>query len=105
MSVRAEFRNTINAVEQLLEQEHSEPREVRNGIKALVTAYQAKGVVSEAYRNFDDSGVLQWKNYLRAANVKETEPLDAYISRVRSNLDEMRNFESKFLRTKVATPA
>lgn len=100
MNVRAEFRSTIDAVERLLEQEHSDPREVRNGIKALVTAYQAKDVVSQAYRNFDDSGVLQWKNYLRAANVKDKELIGEYIERVRGNLDEMRRFDAQFLRPK-----
>ena len=103
MSVRNEFIKTINAVEQVLEQPGQPPREIRNSIKALITAYQAQDVVQQSFKNFDNSGVLQWRNFLRAANVRDQEGRDEYIGRIRTNLDEVRRFEVEFLRGKALT--
>jgi hypothetical protein len=98
MSVKKEFEKTMEAVERVLDQNQESPRAIRESIKQLVTSYQAKDVVRQAYQNFADSGVMQWKTFLRAANVKQGEELPDYVGRIRINLSEMQQFNAKHLK-------
>lgn len=104
MSVKNEFKQALEAVEQILDNQPREPREVRESIKKLVAAYQAKDVVHAAFERFSDSGVMQWKTFLRAANVQKGEMIDTYSSRIRVNLDAMRSFDEKHLRSSSISP-
>lgn len=102
MSVKNEFVQTLKAVEQVLDQaptqEAVDPKSIRSSIKQIVTAYVAKDVVKHAYSNFSDSGVVQWKAFLRSANVKQNEPMDAYLGRVRESLSGMERFSAVHLK-------
>ncbi len=101
MTVKKEFNQTIAAVEHVLSQSQqgqADPREIRASIKQLVTAYQAKELVREAYKNFADSGVMQWKTFLRAANVKQDERIGEYLQRIQGNLQEMKRFDAIHLK-------
>jgi DUF971 family protein len=98
MTVKKEFNQTMAAVEHVLAQGQTDPREIRACIKQLVTAYQAKDVVSQAFKNYADSGVMQWKTFLRAANVKQDEPLGEYLERIKMNLQEMKRFDATYLK-------
>lgn len=98
MSVKNEFNQTLSAVDQVLQGEPADPRAVRESIKQLVSSYRAKEVVRSAYSSFNDSGVVQWKTFLRAANVQKNEAVADYVARVRENLESMRSFDAKYLR-------
>lgn len=98
MNVKNEFNQTLSAVEKVLQDAPADPRSIRESIKQLVSSYQAKEVVRSAYSSFNDSGVVQMKTFLRAANVQKNEAINDYVIRVRENLESMRSFDAKYLR-------
>lgn len=98
MSVKDEFSKTINAIQDILDKNNMSPREIRNSIKLLVSSYQSKEVINTAYQNYSDSGVIQWKSFLRAARVSKEESAQSYSDRIKVNLDHMRKFSAIHLR-------
>lgn len=98
MSVPQHFRDTLTAVQSVLDSgSERRPEEIRLSIKECVVAYQAVDAVRQAYLSYSDSGVVQMKNFLRAANVRKNETTSDYIDRVRANLDDMHQFSNKVL--------
>jgi hypothetical protein len=98
-SIRATFETTVNSMRMLLADEACDtPRKLRKAMAEVVGAYSAMSAVKNAHEHMQESGVAQWRTFLRAANVKTGEAIDAYRSRVEGNLREMERFAGRYLR-------
>lgn len=76
----------------LADTDRDSSRKVYEGLREVVKGYEAMSAVRKAHEHDQESGMPQWRAFLRTARVRTAESGTEYRERIAQNLVEMKAF-------------